>query len=379
MVEEVGRRRLDYDTDLVKHYVRLVGWLPAIRHRAARVGERNLRYLTFCAAKAIDVFLLEMEDLISRDPETGRLIDIYYCEREAEDFASIATLIGSAAQGFLGDFADIVLFQTPPELENANLDELDHLPRDSIRRHQLHLKDSNNRLRDAFPFDVINLDVSGVLFPPNDPPVSRLFNSIRIVLDWQSDAMLNGVPLTEFTLFVTSRVASEEMHPEALDMLEEILERNIELHEMYREEFLRKYPVGTARGLRQAEFEDFFVSGVCKVIIDEAIRRNWNPEFRYVFLYRRPLAGDPAFYIVSTVLQLQRFQQVENQLQNPEGAFGEVAANRYFEESTETLQHSPFRVDSQTIDDYGVENLSEHLADVVRFRENSRSQLFGEE
>src|SRR5438309_1955133 len=86
-IEAARRPRLNYETDVIKHYVRLVGWLPASNQRKSAVGSgRPVRYFTFCAASAVDVFMLEREEVIRRNVEDGVLQETYYCEFDPPDF-----------------------------------------------------------------------------------------------------------------------------------------------------------------------------------------------------------------------------------------------------------------------------------------------------
>ena len=95
--------RIDWDEDVVKHYVRQQAWLPAAREQmeASRQSGREPKYLTFCAANAIDVFLFLKEGLLKRDSETDIILNTYFCERRAEEFNEISNMIGAHDQGFL--------------------------------------------------------------------------------------------------------------------------------------------------------------------------------------------------------------------------------------------------------------------------------------
>lgn len=115
---------IDYSSDLPKHFVRTRGWLPACQQQVQAVANRTkripLRYFTFCAAEAIDVFMLERAGIIRRSEVSGRLEGVYFCERNAEDFGIIAGLIGSPDQGFQGEFEKIVLFQEDDETKGSS-------------------------------------------------------------------------------------------------------------------------------------------------------------------------------------------------------------------------------------------------------------------
>src|ERR1044072_1759168 len=113
--------KINYRTDSQKHFVRKNGWLPATLKQLESIKKRNKkippRYFTFCAAEAIDVFMLEHHGILKRSGETGRLEGVFFCEKEEDDFRRIAELIGTPQQGFLGDFSRIVLFEETAETE----------------------------------------------------------------------------------------------------------------------------------------------------------------------------------------------------------------------------------------------------------------------
>ena len=61
-----------YEDDLLKHYVRINGWLPlckerhdSLQGRAAKL-RRRLRYFTFCSVNAVDVLMLDVANIINR-------------------------------------------------------------------------------------------------------------------------------------------------------------------------------------------------------------------------------------------------------------------------------------------------------------------------
>ncbi len=143
--------RIDYDSDITKHYVRFDGWLDAFKDRHKLVkrqingGRRSLplNYFTFCASSAIDVFMLERAKLLKREKVSGRLEQVYYCEADEREFVKIASLIGSREAGFLESFEDFVLFRDDKHTRGkASFDPAEHVPDSSDIRRKFACKDS---------------------------------------------------------------------------------------------------------------------------------------------------------------------------------------------------------------------------------------------
>jgi len=368
--------RINYDVDIAKHFVRLNGWLPAAGYRASRVGaNRDPKYLTFCAANAIDVFLLEQEGHVKRDPKTSRLNSVYFCERTPDDFGTISSLIGSGHQGFLGDFAEIVLFEDTQATVGRNLGESGEYGRDTNLRHQLRIKEVNKRLKGSFPFDILNLDISGSLFPPQEPPTSRMIQAIRKVLDWQTLASFQDPAFQEFTIFITSRAADEETSEDVILELQNVIDANLSSYSQYRDEFEKKYQLKSAEALKAASYPEFFVAGLCKLLLSEVMWRSWDMEYRAVFLYQRPREDLPAYYIVSVVAHVKRFRQNPVKLAPYDGVLPAVMLGRYVEEATETLQQAPWIIDLGKLEEKELAQVKEHLASIVEYREKFKREL----
>jgi hypothetical protein len=369
MVSPPGR--LNYDRDLAKHFVRVDGWLPAVKHRAQRNGANTFRYLTFCAAEAIDVFLIEKEIPLSRDATTLRLSGVYFCERRLEDFPKIADLIGSQEQGFQGEFADIILFEDTEKTAGLDLGKLSEGPRDPTTRHLLQLKSDHDRLVSAFPFDVINLDVSGAMFPPTEPPVSQTLKSLRRVIELQDQKRAKGRQLREFTLMLTTKVAETALHVESLDSLQKVLEHNLQ-HPQYKDAFSAKYHAQSPADLRSSNFVEFFVAGITKFLISEAQMLGWDTEFRKVYVYSRSDPEGKEYHMLSTVSHLRRIRPSRSVLFADRGSYADRILERYLDEAVETLKYSPTKVDVEALSPTIREGLARHLSEIVSYREEVR-------
>ena len=145
--------KLDWANDVVKHYVRREAWLPAAlaQAEATRDVGREPKYLTFCAAEAIDVFLFLRDGILVRDPGTNRVLNTYFCERNPEDFTEITQLVGSIEQGFLGDFADMVLFEDDDKTQGRDLDDVEEQYDASLRNRPLN-QGSSSEVKVRGPF-----------------------------------------------------------------------------------------------------------------------------------------------------------------------------------------------------------------------------------
>ena len=171
---------INFEEDILKHFVRTHGWLAAAKNQKQAIKNRSkripLRYFTFCAAEAIDVCMLEREGILVRSEKDDHLQGVYFCEKDSQDYARISNFIGLQAQGFLGEFETIVLFEDDKDTLGKKNGDGNYYP--SKIRKKLNFKDAHHRLRDAFPFDIINLDVFGVMFPARRGIITPLLDSI---------------------------------------------------------------------------------------------------------------------------------------------------------------------------------------------------------
>src|SRR6266851_4521137 len=109
-----------YENDLLKHYVRVRGWLPLCAERQRRLKKRKpkrrLKYFTFCAVNAVDVLMLDVADIIARST-TGRFDTVYFFDKTADLVAQTKRRIPGSI-GFAGNFVETVLdpFGSPDPL-----------------------------------------------------------------------------------------------------------------------------------------------------------------------------------------------------------------------------------------------------------------------
>ncbi len=315
---------INFETDTLKHYVRRNGWLKAAKQQKRAVRRRSnripLRYFTFCAAEAIDVFMLEREEILKRSEETERLEGVYFCEENDENFARIATLIGSPEQGFQGTFQDIVLFEDNEETMGKTLEDESFYPREI--REQLRCKDAHYRLRNAFPFDIINLDVFGIMFPPKKGIITPLLESILKILEWQTTSRfsINELPSNRFTLFLTSHIDPDLTDQTAIQQLVNRVSENISMNNTFQLAFVKRYGHNQVHQLVHENFAEFFSVALPKYMISKALfTLGWTVTSGPTYLYNRKdkWIENKQYQIMHTVSVYERIPDFQNRLDDP--------------------------------------------------------------
>ena len=280
--------KLDWDNDVTKHFIRREVWLPAAlaQANACRSLGREPKYLTFCAAEAIDVFLFLENGILARDPFSNCVTKAFFCEKDPQDFAEITRLIGSDEQGFLGDFADIVLFRDDDETQGRELSDLGaRYPREL--RNRLSTKARNRRLRAAVPFDVINLDICGTFFPPKAGVLSPMLTSIRTLLDWQTESVQWDDTFASFALFLTAHVECGGVNESAIEELIEMVANNRSAYAGFAEALEQRFGTNRPDRIATMDFDGFYSTALSKVVVSEAFQRGWIADVPFSGLYKR--------------------------------------------------------------------------------------------
>jgi len=315
---------IDFTKDILKHYVRRYGWLPACQQQKHAIGKRSkripLRYFTFCAAEAIDVFMLEREGILQRDEQTGRLEGVFFCEENEEAFGRIADLIGSPEQGFLGDFAKIVLFEDDEDTREQELYS-DEPHSESVRK-KLRYKDVHRCLREAFPFDIINLDVCGVMFPLRTGVIAPLLKSLIRILEWQTQSAfpLNNRPCEQFVLFLTSHIDPDRTDESAIQQLVNRVSENVDTNAEFRSIFINRFGYSEVDRLATDNFPEFFCLALPKVMIHLALfRLGWDVTYGPVYVYSRDDAyhENRQYQIMHSVSVYRRIRDFGRRLDEP--------------------------------------------------------------
>lgn len=359
--------RIDYASDLPKHFVRTHCWLPACRQQATAVKNRTkhipLRYFTFCAADAIDVFMLERAGVIQRKEASGRLEGVYFCERDPEDFGIIAGLIGSPEQGFQGEFDKIVLFEEDDETVGCSL--LDDTPYTPELRNKLRLKDAKERFKSSFPFDIINLDVFGVMFPPRKGIVAPLLRSLLQILRWQTEAVFRpNHPCEQFTLLLTSHLDPGLTDQGAIEQLANRLNENLRANQQFQEMITTKYGPGTAQQLAVSNFAEFFCISLPKYILHHALfHLGWVVQHEPTYLYDRPDKYKPSknYQIMHSVSVFKRIPNFHERLDAP-------GVEAYMHEAIRIAENSVKWVDDSVMAPDIERTLESDLQEIIAFR-----------
>ncbi len=359
---------INFETDLPKHYVRRYGWLRAIQQQKQAIRKRSkripLRYFTFCAEDAIDVFMLEREEILKRSEETGYLEGVYFCEEDLEKFGKIANLIGSAEQGFQGAFEKIVLFEDDEETTGKTLEDEDSYPPEIHEK--LIFKDAHHRLHEAFPFDIINLDVFGVMFPARKGIITPLLESIIQILEWQTESRfsINNRECDQFTLFLTSHIDPDLTDQTAIQQLENRVIDNISTSVDFESAFVKQYGHNQVQKLVSENFAEFFCVALPKFMIYQALfELGWQVTCGPTYLYNRDdrWMENKQYQIMHTVSVYERIPNFQKRLDAP-------SAGQYIQLVTQLVNDGVEWVDDVIANPDINRELKEDLEGIVELR-----------
>ena len=283
------KKKIDWDSDVVKHYVRRHAWLPAAQDQfeASSLAGRDPSYLTFCAANAVDVFLFLKEGILIRDPETDVVLNTYFCEKEQTEFNEISQLIGAHEQGFLGTFEDMILFEDDDTTRDKDIRDTSKRYRGRQLRQRLNTKERHRQFRTAAPFDVVNLDICGVFFPPRHGEQSPLLRSIATLMDWHTMASDQDESFRSFTVFLSTHMEGGLISQDALEQMIVMVEQNQAQHTEFSEELEGRFGTSDAREIAADCFIDFYCLGLPKRIVGMANSRGWRTEIKFSGRYER--------------------------------------------------------------------------------------------
>lgn len=369
-------KKLNYNTDPVKHFVRAKGWLPAFRtiknfvDREVREKKRTERckYLTFCAVQAVDVFMLEQSRYIHRDTNTKRLNNVYFCETELESFSAIKQMIGAADNGFYGDFKKIVLQDIEEDLGGGD-DPFDE-PSSEEDREKLRLKSVKKQLISVFPFDVINLDFYGNFFPHSEDRYSDSCLAFKEVLALQKKPSVEGYNCNRFLMYLTvyTPVRDTQINMQAMNVLKTTLGQNLG-YDQFRNAFQAKFGHINTNDI---DFYLQFILGFTKqIVFRESYPLGWQPIIKDIFCYERFKPGNGEDYkLASFVIEFKRNPELENN--NFQGQIPNAVENDYLTQLEDIINNKPTIVPAEA--DVPQE-IKDQLKQIIDFRNDFLKEI----
>ena len=280
--EKQLEHKQDY-TGPVKQFVRKHAWVPVAQSRREIVhdeGREYLRYFTLCAEEAIDVRLFRKEKLVESD---GRgYPDVVFCEHFADQYELITARL-RRTRGFLAGFADLVLDRNSPESRN---------------------------FYSTLPFDVYNLDFTGVCFPTTEPPFSKTLDAIVTLVD-----RLGRPPYQQgFDVFLTFRADRSSENEDAIKQLKGHVRENERERDWFHNAFVERYEdVGR---LLDSKYHEFLLLTLPKLFGSFGMDAGFRVACPYRLYYQRPNPPrPPLFYMISFILSFDWVKERRKSLQ----------------------------------------------------------------
>jgi hypothetical protein len=317
-----------FENCLYKHHVRLKEILPLcverlkyIRSNSTTRTKRRIKYFTFCAVGALDVFVL-LDGKVIKLSKNGKFDTVYFFDLN-EELVHKTYLSIPGAIGFPGKFTDVVLW---PEQDDYLIDDIgdalesppDKPDIEPIKREQ-RIKDVRKQFYLSFPFDVMNFDLEEFLFKPGDPFPGRVMKAMRKVFDWQKKPLRlhNGslVNLDSFSLSFTTRIGPPNIGEEYIQMIEDKINDNIRGDDCLKDILMGRCGSFDVIKIREKDFNEFFRVGVPKVIADLLMDTDWcvAPEYgiRLVEIERENKKGK--YKILHVLMEVKRKSPPEEQ------------------------------------------------------------------
>lgn len=271
----------EFEDCLLKHFIRLDVWLPRCRERrnaikklAGNKPARRMRYFTFCAVGALDVLLLDREKVIRRSA-TKEFDTVYFFDRDDEAVAETRKRI-PGAQGFPGDFVEVLLETT----SGAGLTSPPAAPNTRQQREKQRNQAQRQLFVDAFPFDVINLDVEQYLFRPKETLPGKLTLALRELLELQKREGLDRgkkYSVDEFTLMFTTQVGPPGLPADYLSyLMDTCIQQNLNQYTELMEPFLAKSNGKDVPSFFADDFDGAFKLAVPKSLMELTFESDWH-------------------------------------------------------------------------------------------------------
>lgn len=345
-----------YEDDLLKHYVRINGWLPLCEERRRRLGNRparrrrRLRYFTFCAVNAVDVLMLDVARVL-RQSSTNRFDTVCFFDR-TPDLVAETQLRIPGARGFYGSFVDTVL---APDIAVAA--PLAPPPTDQDTREvrdRQRVQATRQEFKDSFPYDVLNLDLEDLIFRAHDTIPGDVIRAFKRVCEWQRRPVNNAGQaehLEGFTFLFTTRIGPAQLRQDYADMLLGKLRQNVQ-QDGGLVEVLQARTGLDVEQLMNGDFRTFFEIGVPKVLANVLIDEDWQiEEDPGVLAFRFTRPGTPPlepYDILHFAMNVRR-QNPRNDQREPGTTAPDVAAS-YRTVSRRLFENASTQVTDDIID-----------------------------
>ncbi len=256
--------------------------MNALRRAAkGKRAPRRLKYFTFCAVGALDVLLLDREKVLRRS-DAKEFDTVFFFYKDEESVLETRKRIPGAV-GFPGDFVDVML-QEQADVVATAADRLDSPANAANTREVRQTQNKQAQLQafsNAFPFDVLNLDVEQYLFRPKEELPGKLASALRKLFEWQKkpgkDKSGKNYSVDEFTLMFTTQVGPKDLPDAYIRYLRDTcLQHNLTKFAELNEPFMAK---SNGKNVTQFFIDDFdgaFKLAVPKSLIELAFESDWH-------------------------------------------------------------------------------------------------------
>jgi len=267
---------IDYDKYYAKHCARYYGWLPAGKAYQKGLGrnpKKSIKYFTLCGKKAIDIFMFEMEGVISRD-KNRTLPHVIICEENGRDALEILELVRPPQKEaiIIGPLEKILTFEDNEHTRG-------HSPDDDIRnrhiREMVRIKGLSQRLINFFPFDIINFDPYENILNPDKEANKLLYKAFEKVFELQHS-------INSFLFFITAPIS--DIHEDFQSRFRHDFVSNVSTHQEISEHLLLS--VGTTEYDQLDENKRVAIGFAKSVILSAAKKNGWNSEHKGIYIYQ---------------------------------------------------------------------------------------------
>ncbi|MCK4249947.1 hypothetical protein KAX97_00755 [candidate division WOR-3 bacterium] len=268
------QKRAEEYKDTEKQWVRRNAWLKTAQSILKKKGGKPIRYLTLPALHRLDVSLFLKEGLLEITKKN---------EGEAEEIYVAA---------FENDPTIFALMQQhKPSFKLFGCGSIEEV-----------LTDENNKyyreLRDLFPFDIINLDLTTSLTPKHEGPYSKTMEAIETIFDIQQGYGIH------WALFFTFRNVPDELDNGARKQLFKNLQDNIDNNPEVLEAFQKRYQKNSVMELEKSDAKKCISQSIVKWLVDRAHQHKFKAGSIETYFYPRRNTGLPLYEIYKHLVEL---------------------------------------------------------------------------